>query len=151
MERLTGRLETLLERHRPVYVLDRSERSPVAGVRGSPPASYGRAAPAEGGGRWLQYWRWHADNPQDRGILRSGRHEGDWELVQVRVDARGRPTEDGLRAAQRRRALRLAGRAHARQCARGLPGQRVARRLLPPRRGGPDLTLARSRRASHRG
>ena len=65
----------------------------MAGVRGEPPASYGRAAPAAGGGRWLQYWRWHVDNPQDRGILRTGRHEGDWELVQVRVDAAGKPVE----------------------------------------------------------
>jgi len=65
----------------------------VAGVRGEPPASYGRAVPAKGGGRWLQYWRWHADNPQDRGILRTGRHEGDWELVQVRVDSGDQPVE----------------------------------------------------------
>jgi hypothetical protein len=65
----------------------------VAGVAASPPASYGRAVAAAGGGRWLQYWRWHVDNPQDRGLLRSGRHEGDWELVQVRVDAGGQPRE----------------------------------------------------------
>jgi hypothetical protein len=48
---------------------------------------------ASGGGRWLQYWRWHTQNPQDRGILRTGRHEGDWELVQVHVDRGGRPLE----------------------------------------------------------
>jgi hypothetical protein len=30
---------------------------------------------------------------QDRGILRTGRHEGDWEMVQLRLDARGRPRE----------------------------------------------------------
>jgi hypothetical protein len=83
----------LLERHRPVYVLDARERNPVAGVRGEPPASYGRAVPAGGGGRWLQYWRWHTYNGQDRGILRTGRHAGDWELVQVRVDTSGTPVE----------------------------------------------------------
>ena len=83
----------LLERHRPIYALDARDGSPVAGVQGGPPASYGRAAPAAKGGRWLQYWRWHADNPQDRGILRTGRHEGDWELVQVRVDAAEQPVE----------------------------------------------------------
>ena len=83
----------LLERHRPVYVLDARDPYPVAGVQGRRPASYGRAVPAANRGRWLQYWRWHADNPQDRGILRTGRHEGDWELVQVRVDARGSPVE----------------------------------------------------------
>ena len=59
----------------------------MAGVAGGAPTSYGRAVAAPGGGRWLQYWRWHADNPQDRGILRTGRHQGDWELVQVRVGA----------------------------------------------------------------
>jgi hypothetical protein len=83
----------LLERYRPVYVHDARDSSPVAGVAASPPASYGRAVAASGGGRWLQYWRWHADNPQDRGILRTGRHEGDWELVQVRVDRAGRAVE----------------------------------------------------------
>jgi hypothetical protein len=83
----------LLERYRPVYVLDAQERDPVAGVRGEAPASYGRATPAVDGGRWLQYWRWHTDNPQDRGILRTGRHEGDWEVVQVRVDAADMPVE----------------------------------------------------------
>jgi len=83
----------LLERHRPVYVHDARDRYPVVGVQGSPPASYGRAVTAPGGGRWLQYWRWHTVNPQDRGILRTGRHEGDWELVQVRVERGGRPVE----------------------------------------------------------
>ena len=49
------------------------------------------AAPA--GGRWLQYWRWHESNRQDRGALRTGRHAGDWELVQVRVDRGEQPVE----------------------------------------------------------
>ena len=62
-------------------------------MEGLPPASYGRAVPARGGGRWLQYWRWHVQNPQDRGIVNTGRHEGDWELVQVRVDGQERPVE----------------------------------------------------------
>ena len=35
---------------------------------------------------WVQYWIWFDSNPQDRGVLRSGRHEGDWELVQYRPD-----------------------------------------------------------------
>ena len=65
----------------------------MAGVAGGAPASYGRAVAAPGGGRWLQYWRWHVDNPQDRGTLRTGRHQGDWELVQVRVGADERPLE----------------------------------------------------------
>jgi Vacuolar protein sorting-associated protein 62 len=57
-------------------------------VEESPPASYGRQV-----GPWLQYWRWHVANPQDRGILRTGRHAADWELVQVRVDRGGQPVE----------------------------------------------------------
>ena len=39
---------------------------------------------------WLQYWTFYPDNPQDRGILRTGRHEGDWEVVQFRLSD-GRP------------------------------------------------------------
>lgn len=35
------------------------------------------------GRTWTQFWLLYAGNPQDRGILRTGRHEGDWELVQV--------------------------------------------------------------------
>jgi hypothetical protein len=76
-----------------VYVHDAQDRHPVAGVQGSAPASYGRAVRYPGGGRALQYWRWHTYNPQDRGILRTGRHEGDWELVQVHLDETGRPRE----------------------------------------------------------
>ncbi len=83
----------LLERFRPVYVHDAQERDPVAGVADSPPASYGRAVAAPAGGRWLQYWRWHESNRQDRGVLRTGRHAGDWELVQVRVDRGEQPVE----------------------------------------------------------
>ena len=83
----------LLDRFRPVYVHDARERDPVAGVADSPPASYGRAVAAPAGGRWLQYWRWHESNRQDRGVLRTGRHAGDWELVQVRVDRGEQPVE----------------------------------------------------------
>ena len=39
------------------------------------------------GGTWLQYWLYYSYQDQDRGIVRTGRHEGDWELVQYRVDA----------------------------------------------------------------
>jgi hypothetical protein len=39
--------------------------------------------------RWLQYWLWLYDNPKNvRGI---GRHEGDWEMVQVALDADSKP------------------------------------------------------------
>lgn len=88
----------LLERYRPVLRYDASERffaQPVS----LPPQSaevvagdrvYGHLA-RQGEERWLQYWLFYADNPQDRGVLATGRHEGDWELIQLRLGARGRP------------------------------------------------------------
>ena len=33
----------------------------------------------------------YASNTQDRGIVDTGRHEGDWEFVQLRLSASGRP------------------------------------------------------------
>jgi hypothetical protein len=57
------------------------------------PAAYGHAVAAPGGGTWLQYWLFYAYQDQDRGIVRTGRHVGDWETVQYRVDARGRLRE----------------------------------------------------------
>jgi hypothetical protein len=55
------------------------------------PLVYGRAAGAAGGRLWLQYWLYFAANTQDRGILHTGRHEGDWELMQIGLDAERRP------------------------------------------------------------
>jgi len=76
-----------------VLVHDASERYPATAVDGAGvpgvPATRGGSAPvvyerhADG---WVQYWIWYRANPQDRGILRSGRHAGDWELVQYRTD-----------------------------------------------------------------
>jgi hypothetical protein len=57
------------------------------------PTVYARAARREDGGAWLQYWMFYPAQDQDRGLLRTGRHEGDWELVQFRLDRRGRPRE----------------------------------------------------------
>jgi hypothetical protein len=85
----------------PVVVHDAQERSPLAsvpavtvpvpGVAGASrsPTAYGRVVARRDGGAWLQWWLFSADQDQDRGVLRSGRHEGDWELVQARVDAGG--------------------------------------------------------------
>jgi len=42
---------------------------------------------------WLQYWFYYVANTQDRGVVRIGRHEGDWELMQVRLDEAQRPVE----------------------------------------------------------
>jgi hypothetical protein len=47
--------------------------------------AYGRVS---GGGdvRFLQYWLFYPDNPC---VLPPGRHDGDWELVQVRIERSG--------------------------------------------------------------
>ena len=96
----------LLKRHRPVLVYDRAEKWRAVAVDefiadGLPPrlsdaptpsdareVVYGRVA-RDGGETWLQYWLFFTYNGQDRGILRTGRHEGDWELVQVRLPTEG--------------------------------------------------------------
>ncbi len=60
--------------------------APVARTSDTRPAAYGREVPADDGGRWLQYWLYYPYQDQDRGIVRTGRHAADWELVQYRVD-----------------------------------------------------------------
>ena len=77
---------TTLALFAPVVIHDANETSPLAGARGEPVAVYARAVPAEAGGEWLQYWLHYAYQDQDRGIVRTGRHEGDWELAQYRVE-----------------------------------------------------------------
>lgn len=55
---------------------------------------YGRIVPIREGdrvtGAWLQYWFFYYYNDFPR--VTTGDHEGDWELIQVRVDAEGRPS-----------------------------------------------------------
>jgi hypothetical protein len=50
---------------------------------------YGRAV-EDDGGSWLQYWFFYLYN--DKAFLGFGLHEGDWEMVQLRLDPRGRPS-----------------------------------------------------------
>jgi len=50
---------------------------------------HGRVVDAEDGGRWLQYWFFYLYN--NKAFLGFGLHEGDWEMVQVRLDAHCRP------------------------------------------------------------
>ena len=88
-----------LARHAPVVVHASGEPDLLTSVQafagrvpgvapGRPrPTVYGRRA-----GPWLQYWLLFAANTQDRGVLRTGRHEGDWEMVQYRL-RRGRPVQ----------------------------------------------------------
>ena len=49
---------------------------------------YGRVK-RQGGRTWLQYWMWLYYNPKH--LLGFGRHEGDWELVQVGLDSTDTP------------------------------------------------------------
>src|SRR5687767_14894533 len=93
-----------LAAHSPVVVEDSRERFPLASVASAPvrvpgldrdrrAAVYGRVAPSEKGGAWLQYWLFFREQDQDRGIVRTGRHAGDWEMVQYRLDPSGRAVE----------------------------------------------------------
>ena len=87
-------LLTVLALLGPVVVHDSRETSPLAsvgpraGTVAGGPVVYERTS-----GRWRQWWLLFARNDQDRGIVRTGRHAGDWEMVQVRTDAAGRPVE----------------------------------------------------------
>ena len=38
---------------------------------------------------WLQYWLWLYYNPKN--LFGFGKHEGDWEMIQIGLDADGRP------------------------------------------------------------
>ena len=78
----------------PVVVHDSREGLPL----GSAGAREGTFAPApvvyeRRVGEWRQWWLAFARNDQDRGIVRTGRHAGDWEMVQVRLDDAGEPVE----------------------------------------------------------
>jgi MYXO-CTERM domain-containing protein len=102
---------TLLRRHAPVLHYDARDRDHATSVgalapdlrgddtplrattRAMPDVAHGRVARGSDGRRWLQYWLLYADNPQDRGIVRTGRHQGDWEVVQVALSRSGRPVE----------------------------------------------------------
>ena len=97
-------LTVALAAHSPVVVEDSRERFPLASVASAPvripgldhdrrPTVYGRVAPSRDGGAWLQYWLFYAAQDQDRGLVRTGRHAGDWEMVQYRLSSTGRPTE----------------------------------------------------------
>jgi hypothetical protein len=63
---------------------DRLDLPPPPG-QPAPPTAYARFARGSDGRTWLQYWLFFLSNDQDRDPLRTGRHEGDWELVQVRL------------------------------------------------------------------
>jgi hypothetical protein len=66
---------------------------PARAPRAGRPFVYGRAARDGRGRRWLQYWLFFTANTQDRGVVETGRHRGDWELFQVRLGPDRRPVE----------------------------------------------------------
>jgi hypothetical protein len=97
-------LAAALAAHAPVVVHDSRERFPLTSVASAPvevpgidsdrrPAVYGRVVRERDRGAWLQYWLFYRGQDQDRGIVRTGRHAADWEMVQFRVDARARPAQ----------------------------------------------------------
>ncbi|HEX6665270.1 MAG TPA: S8 family serine peptidase [Solirubrobacterales bacterium] len=59
------------------------------------PVAYGRAVGEPDGTVWLQYWLYSYDNPHHL----VGDHQGDWELVQLKVDPARSPAQGGLLAA----------------------------------------------------
>jgi hypothetical protein len=88
-----------LARYAPFVVHDSGETAPLTSVEAFagrvPGVAAGRPRPTLYGrrtGPWLQYWMFFASNPQDRGVLHTGRHEGDWEMVQFRLRD-GRPVQ----------------------------------------------------------
>jgi hypothetical protein len=154
----------LLERHAPTLHYTGNERDratavealtePPTGARVAlgprvdplPDVAYGRVV-RQASGTWLQYWLLYADNPQDRGIVRTGRHEGDWEFLQVGLDARGRATRatyaqhGWAEACERyRRDVYVAHGSHA-----SYPGRDRPRRERQPARSGVPTGLGRPR------
>lgn len=87
---------------------------------------YGRVVGGGAGVRFLQYWLFYPDNPC---VLPPGRHDGDWELVQLCL----RETNEGLEAT------------HATLAGHGKPVTRSFRST----RGGPDVYVAVDSHASY--
>lgn len=79
-----------LELHTPILYYDSRERFLAQSVDGRPDVIYGREVDG-----WLQYWIWYTENYSRC----KGRHEGDWEMVQVRpgTDAAYARHADGQR------------------------------------------------------
>src|ERR1700753_1096557 len=65
---------------------------------------YGHTVRDRQGALWLQYWFFYYYN--DKALLGNGRHEGDWEMIQVRIGAGGEL--DVVTSAQHKRGERCA-------------------------------------------
>ncbi|HVW46857.1 MAG TPA: Vps62-related protein [Solirubrobacterales bacterium] len=88
---------------------------------------YGHAVEDREGALWLQYWFFYYYN--DKALLWMGLHEGDWEMVQVRIGAGGGP--DAVTYAQHRR------------------GERCGWEDVEKREGAPVVYSARGSHASY--
>jgi hypothetical protein len=91
---LDGPCPDLLAQFAPVLRYDSGERWFAVAAGAAVPDEdrvYGHAAAGSDGRRWLQYWfyyRWN--DPRLLGSrLAVGVHEGDWEMIQLRLDAAG--------------------------------------------------------------
>jgi hypothetical protein len=89
---------------------------------------YGHARPADGGGWWLQYWFFYLLNT--KAFLGIGLHEGDWEMVQLRIGANGCPSE-----------MAFAQHAHGQRCGWALVEKGGARPIVYVARG-PQASFA---------
>lgn len=88
--------DAMLTRFRPVLRYDRDERWFASAIDPSTRRPlgtervYGHRV-RERGRVWLQYWLFFSYNGQDRGVVRTGRHRGDWEFAQLRLGPGGAP------------------------------------------------------------
>jgi subtilisin family serine protease len=78
--------------HRSHYL---AGRLPEGAAFTGAPVAYGRAMAERDGRVWLQYWLFSYDNPHHL----VGDHQGDWELIQLKVDRERSPSQGGLVAA----------------------------------------------------
>lgn len=74
----------LLTRLAPILFYDSAERYRAVSINGTPDTLYGRMA-IEGADVWAQFWLWYECNWS----LLKGKHDGDWECVQYRVNPDG--------------------------------------------------------------
>ena len=93
---------------------------------------YGRVK-EDGGRTWLQYWLWCYYNPKH--LLGWGKHEGDWEVVQIGLDGEHARRADLLPARDRRGARLGQGRA-----TRATTRSSTSRRSRTPATSSPGRT-----------
>jgi hypothetical protein len=70
-----------LERYKPWLRYDSAERFYAESIEGTPDVIYGRVV-EQGSDTWLQFWTWYTMNWAPL----IGRHQGDWEGIQIQLD-----------------------------------------------------------------